>query len=328
MSDPRLPTIDQLQVFLTVADCGSFASAARRLGRATSVVSYQVANLEAQLGLTLFDRHGTRKPRLSEAGRAVLADARTVARGLDGLLARARVLLAGLEAEVSLVVDVMLPTPLLVEVLEAFRAAFPFVSLRLQVEALGAVAQMVRDGVAKLGVSGPLPRTGHGLESTQLGAIRLLPVASPAHALSRTRGRLTAAHARDHVQLVLTDRSQLTEGQDFQVLATQTWRLGDLGAKHALLLAGLGWGSMPELLVRDDLAAGRLVRLPIDTWDNILLLLQIVWRGDAPPGPAGRWLIERFSQAGRAVVPASGLASSAMPAAAAKSPDKMRRSAG
>ena len=70
MSDPR-PTLDQLQVFLAIVEAGSFAGAARRLGRATSVVSYTIANLEAQLGLELFDRDTTRKPTLTEAGVAV-----------------------------------------------------------------------------------------------------------------------------------------------------------------------------------------------------------------------------------------------------------------
>jgi DNA-binding transcriptional LysR family regulator len=61
-SDPGTPTLDQLRVFLSVVDMGSFAAAARRLGRATSVISYSIANLEAQLGVLLFDRETTRNP--------------------------------------------------------------------------------------------------------------------------------------------------------------------------------------------------------------------------------------------------------------------------
>ena len=57
-----------------------------------------------------------------------------------------------------------------------------------------------------------------------------------------------------------------TEGQDFGVFADQTWRLGDLGAKHALLLAGIGWGNMPAAMVRADLQSGRLVRLDLPDW--------------------------------------------------------------
>ncbi len=52
-SDPGSPTLDQLRVLIAVVETGSFAAAARKLNRATSVVSYTIANLEAQLGLTL-----------------------------------------------------------------------------------------------------------------------------------------------------------------------------------------------------------------------------------------------------------------------------------
>src|ERR1700724_2911935 len=108
-SDPGRPTLDQLRVFLTVVDVGSFAGAARKLGRATSVVSYSIANLEAQLGVLLFDRESTRKPQLTEAGRAVLSEARSISNGINELRAQVQGLLQGLEAEVHLVLDVMLP---------------------------------------------------------------------------------------------------------------------------------------------------------------------------------------------------------------------------
>lgn len=294
MKNPRPPTLDQLAIFHAVLEAGSFAGAARRLGRATSVISYGIANLEAQLGIELFDRAATRTPSLTEAGRAILSDTRTIALGLDGLLAKARGLTAGLEAEVSLVVDVMLPTAPLVEVLEAFQAEFPTVSLRLQVEALGAVAQLVLDGGARIGIGGPVFRRLDGLERGEIGVVTLVPVAAPTHPLSQHTGPISARVARDYTQLVLTDRSRLTEGQEFAVLAVKTWRLADLGAKHALLLAGLGWGSMPEPMIREDLAGGRLVRLALDTWNNILYRLESVHRTDTPPGPAGRWLLDRL----------------------------------
>ena len=66
------PTLDQLQVFLTVAETGSFSAASRALNRAQSVVSYTIANLEAQLEVTLFERNGVRQPRLTDEGRAIV----------------------------------------------------------------------------------------------------------------------------------------------------------------------------------------------------------------------------------------------------------------
>ena len=94
---------------------------------------------------------------------------------------------------------------------------------------------------------------------------------------------------------MLTDRSALTEGQDFGVLALRTWRLGDLGAKHALLLAGLGWGNMPAEMVADDLAAGRLVRLELPKRPEHRYPIALIHRTDTPPGPAGAWLAERLA---------------------------------
>src|SRR5437868_10969795 len=118
------PSLDQLQVFLTVVTSGSFAEAGRRLGRATSAISYTIANLERQLGIALFDRVQTRKPILTEAGTALVAKARTVAGGVDDLRATVKGLRSGLEAEVALVVDVMMPTARLVDAVRAFEAQF------------------------------------------------------------------------------------------------------------------------------------------------------------------------------------------------------------
>ena len=293
MSDPGTPTLDQLRVFLTVVDVGSFAGAARRLNRATSVISYSIANLESQLGVSLFDRESTRKPQLTVAGRTVLSEARGVTNGINGLRARVRSLLQGLEAEIHLVLDVMLPACRIVDALKAFRAEFPTVSLCLHMEALGAVTQMVLDRKATIGVCGPLDVELPGLERVGVGSVELIPVAAPDHALARA-GRNVPGAGRDHIQLVLTDRSPLADGHDRGVIGTQTWRLGDLGSKHMLLREGIGWGYMPEPMVREDLDRGRLVRLDMREYKDGFLRLHAIYRTDTPPGPAGSWLVARF----------------------------------
>jgi DNA-binding transcriptional LysR family regulator len=295
--DPRAPTLDQIAVFLAIVETGSFAAAARKLGRANSVISYAVANLEGQLGVTLFARSGTARPKLTDAGRAILADSRGLAIALDGLLAKARGLTSGLEAEVSLVVDVMWPAKKLVRALDEFRKRYGTVALRLRVEALGAVTQAVMDGSAVFGISGPLPFASDLLARGPAGSVKLLAVAAPDHPLALLHIPITAALARDHVQLVLTDRSSLTDGRDFGVMSVKTWRLADLGAKHALLLAGMGWGNMPKPMVSDDLKRGRLVELQIETSSEQVYPFHTVHRSDTPPGPAASWLMERLALA-------------------------------
>jgi DNA-binding transcriptional LysR family regulator len=89
-----------------VVEVGTFAAAARKLGRATSVIGYTMTNLESHLGVTLFERDGTRKPVLTDAGRTVLAEAQAVTNGVDTLKSKVKCLLQGLEAELHLVLDV------------------------------------------------------------------------------------------------------------------------------------------------------------------------------------------------------------------------------
>jgi len=194
-------------------------------------------------------------------------------------------------------VDVMLPAKRLVRVLDDFRRKFPTVTLRLQVETLGAVTHAVMEGAAVFGISGPLELASDLVTRGPAGSVKLVAVAAPSHPLALMEGPITAAQARDHIQLVLTDRSPLTQGRDFGVLSVRSWRLADLGAKHALLLAGMGWGNMPKPMVNDDLKRGRLVELKIETPGEPAYPLHTVYRNDRPPGPAASWLMERLASA-------------------------------
>lgn len=306
MSSPGTPTYEQLRTFLAVVDTGSFAAAGRRLNRAVSVVSYGIANLEAQLGVLLFDREGTRKPRLTAEGHAVLAEVRTIGEGFDGLRAKVKGLLDGLEAEVNLAVDVMVPADRLGAVLRKFNREYPTVTLRLHVEALGAITALVLDQKAILGISGPVAADLKGVETLSAGSVQMVPVSSPDHALARME-RIPPGAGRNHIQLVLTDRSPLTEGRDFSVMSARTWRLADLGAKHALLREGIGWGNMPMSMIENDLAAGTLVRLAMPDHPGGIYRFAAVWRRDTPPGPAAQWLLRQFVERGAGDANAEGL---------------------
>ncbi|WP_457493532.1 LysR substrate-binding domain-containing protein, partial [Streptomyces sp. P5_D11] len=78
--------------------------------------------------------------------------------------------------------------------------------------------------------------------------------------------------------------------------SNRTWRLADLGAKHMLLREGIGWGNMPAPMVQEDLESGRLVQLNIPEYKSGIYSFDVIYRTDLPPGPAARWLIERFVQ--------------------------------
>ena len=121
MSDP---SVEQLRVFLAVVEAGSFSAAARALGRAQSAVTYAVQGLEAEAGVQLFDRSAYR-PVLSEAGRALLPCVQAILGAVDGFHAVAGGLSAGLEAELTVVVEAMFPMSRLVGALSELQGSYP-----------------------------------------------------------------------------------------------------------------------------------------------------------------------------------------------------------
>ncbi len=291
MADPF--TLDQLRALLAVAEEGSFSAAGRRLQRVQSAISTAMANLESQLGVELWDR-ATRVPTLTDPGRAVLAAARRICAEADALRDLAAGMTAGLEASVSLCVDALFPLTALVDLCAGFAAEFPSVDLRVDTQTMSVVSGRVLSGAASLGVASPMG-VAPGLERLALSAIRMVPVVSATHPLARHVGPIPTAQIAAHVQLVLSERSD--DGvPDQAVLSPRAWRVADLLTKHAMVRAGLGWGNLPEHMIRDDLRRGELVAIRPAAWgeEEHTLVLSIVRRADAPFGPAHRWLVEHL----------------------------------
>jgi DNA-binding transcriptional LysR family regulator len=288
-------SLDQIRTFIAAADTGSFSAAGRHLNRAQSVVSQTIASLEAQLQVPLFDRVG-RYPVLTGQGRQILGDARLIAAGVDQLKARAKGMADGLEPELSVAIDVMFPMVVLTHIAATFREVFPTTPLRLYVEALGGVARAVLDRTCGLGVMGSLAVDRPELIRERLIGVRLVTVAAPGHPLAIRPAPIPTTELADHVQLVLTDRTDLSKGQQFGVFSPRVWHLADLGAKHAFLRAGLGWGGMPLHMVERDLADGILVRIELEDQpsDGMVMPISAAYRADAAPGPAGRWVIDQL----------------------------------
>jgi DNA-binding transcriptional LysR family regulator len=290
-------SLDQLRTFIAAVDEGSFSAASRKLLRAQSVVSETISNLEDQIGVQLFDRSG-RYPKLTAAGSVILGDARSIITGVDLMKARAKGISVGLEPELSVVIDVFYPIDAVTQVAREFRQKFPGVALRIYVEALGGAIQPVLDGRCSIGVIGSLPVIPDTVTHERMPGIAFLMVASRDHALASHRGKIPREVLAKHTQIVLTDRSELSAGREVGVMSPNTWRLADLFAKHHFLLNGLGWGGMPLHAVRKDLEEGRLAVLPIEDVppDGLILAMSAVWQTRSPPGPAGRWFVDRLKQ--------------------------------
>jgi len=297
-------TLDQLRTFVTVVDSGSFRSGAVRLSRVQSAVSHAIANLEAELGLALFDRTGHR-PVLTGEGKALLANARDILLRVDAMRARARGLGEGVELELSLVVDTLFPVAWVGEALRVMRQDYPSVAIRLAFEPLGGPLTALLAGRSTLAVI-----TGENFRDPRvvlqgLASIEIVAVAAAGHPLATRidEQAIEVAELADHLQIVQVDPTTLTQGRDFGVLSPQTCRVGSQDTKHAMILAGLGWGRLPSWQVERDLREGRLVRLhtkDLGRHAKVGTQAYLAHRLDEPLGPAARAFgraIERIAAA-------------------------------
>jgi DNA-binding transcriptional LysR family regulator len=285
-------TLDQMRTFVAVAEAGSFRAAAGRLSRVQSAVSHAIGNLEVQLGVILFDRSG-RRPTLTLEGQALLADARAILLKVDTMRARARGLGEGLELRLAIALDPQFPLGLAAAALKDLHDTYPSVSLWMWTAPLGAAIVALREGRCTLAITAadiPDPR----IELESLSFVPRAAVAAATHPLAARSGSgapLTAAELADHLQIVVPDPSPLTDGRDFGVLSPGTWRVGDNAAKHALILAGVGWGSLPLWLVERDLTEGRLVRIAAAEFGQqgeTFVRAYLAHRTDESLGPAAR----------------------------------------
>ena len=285
-------SLDQLRVLVTIADAGSFSAAGRKLGRVQSAISQAVATLEAAQGVALFDRDGHR-PRLTEVGRVLVEQARLVLASAARFEAVAAGTRGGLEPELALAIDPLVPTAPLVDSLRALSETFPDLPVSFSTEGLGGSLRRLRGGSAALGICLLLPDVPDDIAAYPLLRIAMRPVVAPSHPLAMLGRVATQGDLEPHVQLVLSDPVD-PGGAAYGVSSARLWRFVDLGRRMDFLLAGFGWCRMPDHLVAAPVAAGKLVPLEMedDPTPGEGLVIHAAHRRDRALGPAGRWLLD------------------------------------
>lgn len=257
---PRI-TLDQLSIFLSVAQREHVTEAADALGLSQGSVSAAVRRLERTLGLPLFHRVG-RNVRLTDIGRAVrhlaiqaLDDARQIEELSAGYLAFER-------GAVAIAAGRVIGAHRLSAWVGPFARSHPDIDVHIRLGATHDALAMLSAGGADIAVVGSDVRVP-GVESVVLETTELVIVAAREHPLAQSRDPMREleshrllAHERGSAT---QQRAQIVLGRHANV--ARTIELEE-GALLAALLAGIGFAAMPRSLVDAELASGRLVALP------------------------------------------------------------------
>ena len=290
--------VDQLEVFLIVAETGSFSAAAKRLGRAVSAISYAIGNLENQYGLTLFDRSAYR-PALTEDGRALLLDAEIIFRRLDRLNARVTALKKGQDVEIRLAVDAAFSQPLLAGAVAALLSEYPHVDLRIKTVHETDAMQELRDGrvqIALVGLENGLQ--GKGIDGRDIALASHHIIAAPDHPLAALPAGFPLSALDDHRQIIVADPALDSRQFDYRVHTTDVIIVDTYAMQIELIRQGAAWGFALRHHAAADIAAGHLRELHCAAVEHPgLMRFGAVWMVKNPPGPAATRLLDLIGAA-------------------------------
>ncbi|EID0030137.1 LysR family transcriptional regulator [Vibrio alginolyticus] len=239
-------TIEQLQAFIATSEAGSFSGAARKLGRAQSVVSQHIMNMEIDCGVELFDRSG-RYPKLTENGLALIPYAQATISQLDRLNNRASQLFSTPTNKLVLAIDEGIPLTRLPDVLKKLEQRFP----HLQVECLTAsspdIIELVKSERATTGIILSDLQMPRHIDFTNLGNIAFDVYVSSTHPLAKQK--ITHIdQLKQHRQLVIRSKSAEPCGLN-QAFSPDIWYADNYYILLELANKGFGWCFLPQHLV-------------------------------------------------------------------------------
>jgi DNA-binding transcriptional LysR family regulator len=297
-------TPDALAMMDTIARTGSFAAAARALGKVPSALTYSVRQLEDALDVLLFDRR-SRQAQLTAAGEELLNEGRRLLAEMDAVAQRVRRVSTGWETELTIAVDDVLSRLTLLELCEAFYALRPSTDdgprprlsnpvnepgpgtrLRLRTEVLAGTWEALVSGQADLalGVPGDTP-TPPGIELKPLGEVNFVFAVAPHHPLAGLAEPLPDEEIIRHRAVAVADSAMRLAPLTFNLLPGQeVLTVSSMQAKIEAQLRCLGCGFLPEVLIREHLRHGHLVVKQVRR-ERRRATMAYAWRSAAVPQP-------------------------------------------
>ena len=289
---------EQVALFLAVLDTGSFSAAARKLGRVPSAISMAMGQLEAELGLMLFDRTG-REPVPTAAAQALEPQARLLAQQLQQLNQQALALHEGLEKRLTLAIAPELLASDWAEDVRPVVERYPSLVIEVLVAPQDDALELLHSGRAQLALVFERPNIDAREDFHERGAETLVAVMSPRHPLwqalqSQGIDSINTAQLAAERQVLVASRNPALTNPRF-VFSHHLWRADSHGAARALIAAGLCWGLLPHSVVEPQIQSGELLRIPLANISNgTQLFVDWVWSKERALGLAAGCFVQHL----------------------------------
>lgn len=277
---PRI-TLEQWRCLVTVVDTGSYTRAAARLNKSQSSVTYAVQKIEQLLDIKAFEIQG-RKAVLTSAGEMLCRRARLLLDEAGGLEQAAHRASAGWETEITLSVEVLFPTWLMLDCLEAFGAQSPQTHVELFETVSVTAPEALLEGRVDMALT---PHVPAGFAGEPIMQVRIMPVAHPAHPLHHLDRDIAPRDLRKYRQLVVRDTVRQRDKASPVINAEQRWTVSNMPTSIGAACRGYGFAWLPVEKIRGELDEGLLKPLPLRGGAERLVPMYLVFPDPDAAGP-------------------------------------------
>lgn len=283
--------VDHLRAFCTIADHGSLTAAARELRRPISSVSYSLAQLEEQCGFALLGR-GSHRAELTERGRVLLAEARSVVERAHSFATHAESLEKGEETRLRVLVDVLFPRADLNRTLQVFARDHPHARFQFFNSSLATLWDDLRQGNFDfaLTLAAAIPSD---ISARHLGSETLGPVCAAGHRLAGLPQPLSMRAFDRERQIYYVGSPQIDMERVGRLFSTDVWTVNDVESIKSMVAAGLGWCFSAGRTFEREIARGEVVPLVCEDMQfHPVRTVVVAWPLHRRPGPLGQAMIE------------------------------------
>jgi DNA-binding transcriptional LysR family regulator len=295
----RALTPEALAMMDSIARSGSFAAAAREMGKVPSALTYSVRQLEDALDVLLFDR-SSRQAVLTTAGQELLTEGRRLLLEIDAVANRVKRVATGWESQLTIVVDDALARRALFDLMEAFYQTTeegrpPPTRLKLRTEVMSGTWEVLVSGEADLAIGTNTQMAGSSMICETLGRMEMVFCVAPHHPLAKWEATLTSADLAPHRIVAVADTARSLPPITLGVMPGQeVLTVPSMATKLEALVRGLGCGFMPTAMVRRHVEAGRLLIKPTFQGTRVAPM-NYAWRNTGhPPGKALAWWLKQL----------------------------------
>ena len=287
--------LEQLRALDAIVTQGSFRKASEILYKSQPALSQAIKSLEEETGLQLLSRESYR-PTLTAKGKAFYRQARVVLDQMQSLKELTSKLSTSQEAEICISVSATCPLNNLLVVIGELKQLYPATDIRLLSDAMGGSAERLMEGDADLIIASMDGLSAEAIFAVPYTTVNIVPVAHPDYGLSHSGKRLSNAELRSYVQVVVSGTGQGRYEQTRDVVPDGLrWTVSDFAAKKEIIVAGMGWGGIPEHMIAEELEQGLLVPLNMESYPVRRSQLQVIRRRESALGTVANALWERLT---------------------------------